>query len=73
MPNLEHLIIRKSKMAAPTGKLKYAYETIYAMEAKIKSLEKNMCIYAREEMGDIDFDSDKDVIKYFADFAAAHE
>jgi len=42
-------------------------------ELKIKELEKNMCIYAREEMGGIDFDGDKDVIKYFADFAARHD
>jgi len=60
-------------MKAPTGKLKYAYQTIANMESIIKELEKNMCIYAREEMGDIDFDSDKDVIKYFANFAANHD
>jgi len=42
-------------------------------ELKIKELEKNMCVYAREEMGEIDFIDDKDVLKYFADFAASHE
>ncbi len=60
-------------MNKPTGRLKFAYETICDLEDEIKELEKNMCIYAREEMGEIDFDSDKDVIKYFADFAAKHD
>lgn len=43
------------------------------LETEIANLRKNMCIYAREEMGGIDFDSDKDVIEYFASFAAHHE
>jgi len=42
-------------------------------ELKIKELEKNICIYAREEMGEIDFIDDKGVLKYFADFAARHD
>ena len=60
-------------MAAPTGKLKFAYETIATMRARIEELEKDMCIYAREELGHIDFDSDKEAIKYFSDFAAKHD
>ena len=47
--------------------------TIYNQAKKIKELEKSMCIYAREEMGDMNFDSDKEVIEYFAEFAASHE
>ena len=42
-------------------------------ELKIKERERNMCIYAREEMGEIDFDNDKGVLKYFKDFAASHD
>ena len=48
-------------------------EHIHHLNVEIEELKKNMCIYAREEMGEIDFDSDKDVIKYFADFAAKHD
>ena len=43
------------------------------LEKRVLELEKNMCIYAREELGDKDFDSDKEAIQYFADFAANNE
>ena len=38
-------------------------------ELRIKELEKHICIYARENIGWIDFDSDKQALQYFADFA----
>ena len=41
-------------------------------ELRIRELEKNICIYAREELGEMDFDSDKEALKYFSDFAAKH-
>lgn len=43
-----------------------------ALEAIIE-LEKNMCIYARENIGEIDFDSDEDALTYFANFAENHD
>jgi hypothetical protein len=31
-------------------------------------LEENMCVYAREELSDMNFESDQDVLDYFATF-----
>lgn len=91
MPNLEHLIIRKSKMKCSAmgcnhfscGSIGHNKDCVLYPDSmqsmiddkneRIKELEKNMCIYAREEMRGIDFGSDKDVIEYFSDFAANHE
>ncbi len=49
--------------------IKTIYTYIKQQNKKIKELEDNMCIYARENIGDIDFDSDEEVIKYFANVA----
>ncbi len=56
-------------MNKPTGKLKFAYDTIARMEGRIKELESHICIYARENIDWVDFDSDQQALQYFADFA----
>ena len=46
---------------------------IKAAKEAIDELERNMIIYARENFTGIDFGSDDDVLRYFADFAENHE
>lgn len=46
---------------------------IFHLEREVEVLKRNMCIYAREELGFIDFDGDKDCIKFFSDFAKKHD
>ena len=38
-------------------------------DLRMKELYKYICIYARENIDWIDFDSDKQALQYFADFA----
>jgi len=55
----------KERMGHP-AQIKAAYDAII-------ELEKNMCIYARENIGDIEFEDDEDALKYFADVAASFD
>lgn len=49
------------------------YQYTKQQNLKIKELEKQMCVYAREHITGIDFYSDDCVLGYFADEAEKHK
>ncbi len=50
---------------SPSARLEKALSTISTQSQRIKELESAMCIFAREELGNMCFESDREAIDYF--------
>ena len=62
-------IINKIEASDDVEIMEFDFSDCFAMLHKYEELKKNVCIYARENMKGFDFNSDEDVIGYFAENA----
>ena len=42
-------------------------------EKEMKDLQKAICVYAREELGNMCFETDQEVVDYFLDYSAEND
>ena len=48
---------------------KYREELVRPFQETILELRKAICVFAREELGNMNFETDQEVIDYFLEFA----
>lgn len=42
---------------------------ILSLQRRVNNLTKAMCVYAREELGNMNFETDNEVVEYFLEFS----
>jgi hypothetical protein len=59
---------------SPTDKRVHSHRTcVTNLQEKNEQLRKAICIYAREELYNMNFENDDEVIEYFLEFAKENE